>query len=570
MPSSVFRVARGSAACLLALVFFGFCIHVAVMEEPGWAQRGFIFALMLCTFGAFVFAFGRVAIALVLSGALFLLLRVLSVLKLRYLDSPLMAADFVYYARTSLLETLRHYPHLFGVSVTACLLVPPLLWLTWRFDWHLLGRRVRKWRAGGVIACVAVFWICLLPHGPFAVVHARDIWDKLSDEASAQLTNFFVTMSESGVQMPAQSSEADAEQTWSVTASGTPGVAATATYPDIIEVLEESTFDPSYFNGCNVPACHVHMLQADAQTRSHGFMRVHTWGGGTWMSEFAALTGMPHDIFGPAGMYAPYVLAPHVRDSLPLQLQRLGYLTVAVYPTNGNFLNGRNAYKAYGFDRFFDAQELKLDEWEETDAQMFDAVKRAYAKVKKPGQPVYIMVLTLNQHGPHDTDPLSTLPPPFSQNPLKNLPDKESLNLVTYLARLHDSDTAMTQLEHDFLARPEPTLILHFGDHQPSFSGVIREMGRSVPDGAQSVQNYLTYYMLKSNFESPTVPTYPVLDIAYLPTMILQAAGLPADPYFSASIALRDRCKGSYSDCKEPGLLESYHAWIFQKLHVYE
>ena len=334
--------------------------------------------------------------------------------------------------------------------------------------------------------------------------------------------------------------------------------------------LEESTFDPSYFNGCDVPECHVAMLQTDAQTRSHGFMRVHTWGGGTWMSEFAALTGMPHDIFGPAGMYAPYVLAPHVRDSLPLQLQRLGYLTIAVYPTNGNFLNGRNAYKAYGFDRFFDAQDLKLDEWEETDAQMFDAVKRAYAMVKKPGQPVFVMVLTLNQHGPHDTDPLSTLPLPFSQNPLKTLPDKQALNMVTYLARLHDSDTAMTQLEREFLARPEPTLLLHFGDHQPSFSGVIREMGRSVPEGAQPVQNYLTYYMLKSNFDGPPVPSYPVLDIAYLPTMVLQAAGLPADPYFSALLALRDKCNGTYVDCKQPELLESYHAWIFKKLHVYE
>ncbi|HEX7816488.1 LTA synthase family protein [Dyella sp.] len=569
MPSTVFRAARGSAACLFACVFFAWCAFEAAAGEPGWPQRGFILALMICTFGALAFALARVAIALVLSGALFLLLRVMSVLKLRYLDSPLMASDFIYYARTSLLETLRHYPHLFGVSVAICLVVPPMLWLVWRHDWRLQWRNRRTWRVCGTLVCVFAFWGCLSPAGPFAVVHRRDIWDKLSDEASAQLTNFFVTFSESGVQMPAQSSEADAEKTWASTAIGQPATAH-APYPDIIEVLEESTFDPADFEGCDIPQCHVKLFQEDARTRSHGYMRVHTWGGGTWMSEFAALTGMPHDIFGPAGMYAPFVLAPHVHDALPLQLQRLGYLTIAVYPTNGNFLNGRNAYHAYGFDRFFDAQDLKLDEWEETDAQMFDAVKRAYAQVKKPGQPVFVMVLTLNQHGPHDTDPLSTLSPPFNQNPLKTLPDRQALNFVTYLARLHDSDTAMTQLEHDFLDRPDPTMIVQFGDHQPSFSGVIRDMKRQLPEALRPQQNYLTYYMLKSNFNGPALPKYPALDIAYLPTMVLQAAGLPADPYFSASIALRDKCNGTYADCKDQALIDSYHAWIFQKLHVYQ
>jgi hypothetical protein len=257
-----------------------------------------------------------------------------------------------------------------------------------------------------------------------------------------------------------------------------------------------------------------------------------------------------------------------VHDALALQLRRLGYLTIAIYPTDGGFINGRNAYTAYGFDHMYDVNELGLEEWDETDKQMFDAAKRVYDKVKKPGQPVFVMILTINQHGPHD-DPMSTLPVPF-QNLLHGLKATPALNFDTYLSRLHDSDVAMSGLEHDFLDRAQPTVLVHFGDHQPSFDGLIRGLQRTVPTPLQPYRDYLTYYMIKSNFAGPALPSYPMLDIAFLPSMVLQAAGLPKDPYFSAETELRTRCNGLYDDCNAPGLIDSYHAWTFGRLHVYQ
>ncbi|WP_426270445.1 LTA synthase family protein [Dyella kyungheensis] len=547
---------------------------MTALREPALLQQAFVIALMVCAFGVLLSAFARPATALVVSGGLFLGLNFLSVMKLRYLDSPLMPADFVYYARSSLLETLGHYPHLWMLSVVVGVVAPLVLWAVWHFDRRLLAHlsRGRAWtvRLSGMAVWAFAFWVCLLPNGPFAEVHAKNVWEKLSDDA--QITNFFVNFSDSDVRMPDMGDEAQAEQEWGATASGEPAAMPRSpeSYPDIVQVLEESTFDPSNFTKCNIPECRVSMFKTDVRTRSTGPMRVHTFGGGTWVSEFATLTGMPQDIFGPGGMYAPYVLAPHVQDSLPRQLQRLGYLTIAIYPTNGAFLNGRNAYRAYGFDQFYDATQLGLEEWEETDQQMFDAAKRVYDKVKKPGQPVFVMILTLAQHGPHDTDPLSSLPAPFNKGVLKGLPTAESLNFNTYLSNLHNSDVAMRSLEHDFLDRAQPTVLVHFGDHQPSFSGLIRSMPRTWPDELSSVKDYLTYYMIKSNFQGAPLPRYPMLDIALLPSMVLQAADLPTDPYFSAAISLRTRCNGLYTDCTQPGLVKSYHAWIFNRLHVYE
>jgi len=574
MPQPLTRFLRRTGPWLVAAAFFVFCISMTALREPALLQQAFVIALMVCAFGVLLSAFARPATALVVSGGLFLGLNFLSVMKLRYLDSPLMPADFVYYARSSLLETLGHYPHLWMLSVVVGVVAPLVLWAVWHFDRRLLAHlsRGRAWtvRLSGMAVWAFAFWVCLLPNGPFAEVHAKNVWEKLSDDA--QITNFFVNFSDSDVRMPDMGDEAQAEQEWGATASGEPAAMPRSpeSYPDIVQVLEESTFDPSNFTKCNIPECRVSMFKTDVRTRSTGPMRVHTFGGGTWVSEFATLTGMPQDIFGPGGMYAPYVLAPHVQDSLPRQLQRLGYLTIAIYPTNGAFLNGRNAYRAYGFDQFYDATQLGLEEWEETDQQMFDAAKRVYDKVKKPGQPVFVMILTLAQHGPHDTDPLSSLPAPFNKGVLKGLPTAESLNFNTYLSNLHNSDVAMRSLEHDFLDRAQPTVLVHFGDHQPSFSGLIRSMPRTWPDELSSVKDYLTYYMIKSNFQGAPLPRYPMLDIALLPSMVLQAADLPTDPYFSAAISLRTRCNGLYTDCTQPGLVKSYHAWIFNRLHVYE
>ena len=123
---------RTGAVSLGALLLFAGCVFATAMQEPKVLQQVFVLALMLCTFGALLFATARFAIALVVCSALFAAIKFLSVLKIKYLEESLMPSDFIYYAGTSLLDTLRHYPHLYLLSIGICVVVPPLLWLVWR------------------------------------------------------------------------------------------------------------------------------------------------------------------------------------------------------------------------------------------------------------------------------------------------------------------------------------------------------------------------------------------------------------------------------------------------------
>ncbi|MEO8673063.1 MAG: hypothetical protein ABI411_17230 [Tahibacter sp.] len=194
-------------------------------------------------------------------------------------------------------------------------------------------------------------------------------------------------------------------------------------------------------------------------------------------------------------------------------------------------------------------------------------MQRVVAEERKFGKPLFVYILTLYQHGPH-SHPLSRLPAPWTPGLLSGLAAPLNTALTNYLYRLHDNAQAMAQLEHDLLDRNDPTVLLHFGDHQPSFEGQMMPLTRNIPEGYAKLGYALTYYVLKSNPHVEALTHAPVLDIAYLPGLLLQAAGLPAGPHFTAQSQLRERCAGHFEDCADQTLLAAYYDHLFNHLQV--
>ena len=557
--------------CLLA---FAAAVFLAALRFGPLAEQTTIecvFAsLILAGLALFaIAASGRVAFGLLAGSLPMLLLVVAANLKFRYLSTPLLAPDLVYYANAEIAQTLLRYPFIMAAIAAAIVLVPLLLVVLWRSDFRPRPTfAMRSARAFGVAAALVLLAVTLYPRGPFAQIYDKGMWLAMNDRSF--ISDFVVSIRNAHVYEPPFHLADAAHDDWHDLGAA-PGVAQK---PDIIAVLEESTFDPRMITACKSKLCDARMFHADANTVAHGWMNVHTWGGGTWTSEFAFLAGLPHTLFGPAGIYAPFNLAPRIRYTLPRLLDADGYRTVGVYPTDGDFMNGRDAYADYGFDAFYGGRELGLG-WGATDAAVFKAFERVFAieKAKAHGGPVFVFVLTLHQHGPHMT-PLDQLPAPYN-HPLfpdklasgnKPLDDWLNLNLTNYLQRLSMSDAAMTQLETFLRSDGRPVLLLHFGDHQPSFDGAINALAKTVPPQVSDPQ-YTTYYMLKG-FNLPIRrENYPVLDIAYLGSLLLDAAGLPRDPFFVANTLLRNRCDGHDLDCRNAALRDSYRAYIFGDLH---
>ncbi|HET6913923.1 MAG TPA: sulfatase-like hydrolase/transferase [Rhodanobacteraceae bacterium] len=514
---------------------------------------------------------GRLAFGLVAGSLPMLLLEIAANLKFKYLATPLLAPDLIYYFNRQILDTLLNYPFLIGAIVLALILVPLILIVAWRGDRQPpRGWRMRIIRGTAAAAGIAVLIVSMSPDGPFAAVHAKGMWLAMNDDSF--VSDFLISFRSTRVVTPSYNLADAGRFDWRDDPSA---LESTRPKPDIVAVLEESTFDPRMLSVCTLPrVCDRRMFHPDANTVAHGWLEVHTWGGGTWTTEFAFLTGLSHDLFGPAGIYAPFNLAPRIRYTLPHVLHENGYRTVAIYPTDGDFLNGREAYADYGFDAFYGGEQVGLG-WESTDADLMRVFRKVFAieKAKAHGAPVFLFMLTLHQHGPHMT-PLSQLPAPYDK-PLfagkaaqdKVLDDWLNLNLGNYLQRLSMSDAAEANLEAQLRADNRPALLLHFGDHQPSFDGAITALQKKLPPRISNPQ-VVTYYMLKG-FGMAPLPhyDYPVLDIAFAGSLLLDAASLHKDAFFTANGLLRERCNGQYLDCRETEVLHSYRADVFGPLH---
>ena len=508
----------------------------------------------------------RVAFSLIAAAALFALLLTSSVLKVTYLTTPLLAPDLVYFVNADTLQVVMRYPLLLIASFVGLIVLPLSLIGIWRIDRpRVLPDWSRRARAAALAAASLLSGFALLqalqPQGPFAAVYGKGMWAAMNDKS--YLTDFFISFYSTQIEMPRLVHGAGARQVWNeqVATIGDP-----RQRPDIVVVLEESTFDPTMLSVCKLPLCKRKLFQDDKRTRAHGYLQVHTWGGGTWTSEFAFLTSMAHVLFGNAGLYAPFNLAPRVAYSLPRVMKENGYRTIVIYPMSGSFINARNAYRFYGFDEFYDGSDNGLG-WDSTDFDLLKVFDRIVAQERKehPDTPLFVFMLTLHQHGPHMT-PLGQLPSPYNK-PLfpKQLDSWLNLNLANYLARLEQSEQAMAELEQKLFAEPRRTVLMHFGDHQPSFDGAINNLQKRVPKGVTDPTK-VTYYMLKSNFPLRKKVDFDVLDIIFLGSLLLDVADLRKDDFYEANALLRDRCQGRYFDCPDPSLLESYHDYVYGKL----
>ena len=340
--------------------------------------------------------------------------------------------------------------------------------------------------------------------------------------------------------------------------------------PDILMILEESTFDSTLIANCNPKDCDNAMLHplSTAQRTQQGPLMVHSTGGGTWLSEFALMSGFDWRLFGRGGAYAPVSLAPRLQDALPAHLRKLGYRTIALCPTGGNFLSAQTAYKYYGFDEFYSADDLKLEnDWTELyDHTMFDNALK-FSQRSDDRRPVFMFVLTIRNHGPHGEGAVE-LSEDFKRVQIKHGP-----YLADYLSRMRDSSDDFTRLADQWLSSSRPRVIGWFGDHQPEAAWDVTQhpellqRDRVAINVSEKQIQYLTHYQLSANFgERKQLLSNNALDISYLRSQLLTFAELPPD---AGTIVARDvasQCNGMMFECANHALINDYLSYRIYQL----
>jgi phosphoglycerol transferase MdoB-like AlkP superfamily enzyme len=499
------------------------------------------------------------------------------------LGMPLTLADVQFFFRDPFddLKLFFNYPKLGFAFIGVLAGLPLLLLLGLRFEpprWPQGPWPLAHW--GGrlllAIACVGVLvagWRAAPDMAHAGEVDNRDAWSAflaMRRQETAQrwldrLDVFFENRD-----MLASLPAARVQTRFALPGAAAPLPPAVGPQPDILMVLEESTFDPWLIAACRALACDSPMFQPPGYARRvlQGPLLVQTTGGGTWLTEFAFLSGLDWRSFGRGGAYAPVSLAPRLQHALPQTLRDLGYHTVVVAPTGGDFLHARVAYRNYGFDEFYSADDLHLKgDWHaQHDGLVFERALAA-VQVHPDPRPLFLYVLTIRNHGPHG-DIRGTLPSRYAV-----VQKQLGMPLADYLERLDDSARELDALRRSWLASPRARVIGWFGDHQPEVAWDFLDTPadtraeRLAPNAHADEMRFLTWQQLSANFGEPGSVTRRLATAApYMMAELLQFAGLPLTAHEDSALQVAAACQLRLLGCADRELVDDYLSYRIHEL----
>lgn len=339
--------------------------------------------------------------------------------------------------------------------------------------------------------------------------------------------------------------------------------------PDIFAILNESQFDPRQLAACaGREDCRMSLYDEHRLGARRGPLKVHTHGWGTWNAEFTLMTGVPYFWFGETGFYSAYTTAPRIRMALARHLSSLGYRTIGIYPTQKGMLNAAQAYRQYGIQEFFGAEDLGLSlNWcRIPDRLMYEKLLERYRAARGDDtRPIFMVMLTVFNHGPHGEGCMD----PGLEGVLGKDASPQSVKLEDFLQRSRAAEIASANFREAVLSQPRRVLLLFAGDHQPSFEGLAsgfpRHMHRPMPAGEPL---FFTDYQFFANYETPasagTGRDRREMDISFLASSLLELAMLPLGPLFESNLKLRELCDGRLDSCPSE-IVESYRAHL---MHV--
>jgi hypothetical protein len=321
-------------------------------------------------------------------------------------------------------------------------------------------------------------------------------------------------------------------------------------YPDIIVIQHESIFDPRVYG---LPVEPIVEAFLSPKGGLHGSLNVDIFGGGSWQSEFSLLTGLSSASFGSNAYFLFKRGVGRFRNSLPHVLTALGYRTMLTSSCRRGFLNYDAFYRSIGVservftDDFPPPFDLGRFETTSSDALFLEAALGAHMKgIAADPAPRFLYALTNFNHGPHNRRLVA--PGQFESERGFAAASLADAQYAEYYVRLAETATTWNRLKSELSARfpGRPTLVLHYGDHQPVLTRRIESKLRLPPDGRRQ---FRTFYAMESwNVGSdPLVPGRGAdLDIAFLGTVALQQAGLPLDGVFATRASLLEHCGEAY------------------------
>lgn len=310
--------------------------------------------------------------------------------------------------------------------------------------------------------------------------------------------------------------------------------------PNIIVMMNESFSDLSVLGDFETNEDYmpfIHSLEQGAENTVTGMLNVSVCGGNTANTEFEFLTGNTM-AFLPQGSipYQQYINGD--LKALPDYLKTLGYQTIATHPYNAGGWERDTVYPMLGLNESVFKDEYVNPQYVRqyiSDESCVDKIIEFYEN-KETDKPLFVFNVTMQNHGGYQ-DQYGNFTPDIS------VKDSTNFSLQQYLSLVKLSDSALESLISYFKDADEKTVIVFFGDHQPSdavASTVLAKNGMSWNHLTEEQQKlrYQVPYVVWANYDIDE-ETGADTSANYLAAEVLERAGVPLDEYRSYLMHLK-------------------------------
>ena len=309
--------------------------------------------------------------------------------------------------------------------------------------------------------------------------------------------------------------------------------------PNIIVIMSEAFYDLDRLEGAvSYSEDPMRPFREVCKEGISGDLYVNVYGGSTHFTEFEFLTG-----WNTRGMntgscpYKEYFSKD--QPSFARYLKEQGYQTVAIHPYNGKFWNRYVAYPRLGFDAFIDQYRMSYQEkcgYISDDSLTKEIIKQF--EEKKEGSPFFCFSVSVANHiailnGEEKENAPDQIKVTYD-DALGYGPNKKRW-VQEYVSGIEKSGEALQELTDYLKTQDEPTMVVFFGDHAPSYALDQLAAGRKDTNLA-----YSTPYLIWGNYDWMTEKEAQNVSASYLSTYLIQLLHMPYASQNYYNIAMRN------------------------------
>ena len=480
-----------------------------------------------------LFLFGKLKTALRCQTILFMIIGLANYYVLEFRSAPIMPWDILSIGTAASVAnnfkyTLSKETVFVLIGFVILILLESKVTLELKKDWRI--------RVGGVLASFSLLWgFTAMLHQDSTVARFK-LYDKLftptvMSKRDGTAVAFLMELKYIVVEKPDGYNKEDAA---ALLASYDTNDTESATHtPNIIVIMNEAFSDLSVLgdfetNEDYMPFLHSLMQEGTPNTIS-GHLNVSVLGGNTANTEFEFLTGNTM-AFLPQGSVAYQQYVKSNDYSIATYLKSKGYDTIAMHPYNASGWDRDKVYPLLGFDTFYSLKDwvnpVKIRKYV-SDQSCYDKIIELYEQ-KDANTPFFLFNVTMQNHSSYSEEY-------DNFHPDITVEGTSSKILPNYLSLIKLSDQALCNLIEYFSKADEDTVIVFFGDHQPSNSvaaPVWKLNGRSGDSltEEEEARRYKVPFIIWANYDIEAASNVET-SANYLGSHVLRAAGLPLYDY---------------------------------------